>query len=421
MSTINFYYLQCNFGCQILKNGVPVADDDQIQPYLIVASEWSLTNYSTDFMDSSIIVNFFDDFESNTIKPSIVSMDIHIKRNVLIVADSSGNIWQVDLSSSKQIKNSHLVGMHQEKEDEANVDNKHHNDDNKLDDLISKRKAVPVNIVGVDKENLNIQKLTIDWVNDVVYLLTTFGIGMFRFDHNLLPSDGHQFNWFLTGIDTNRTTNIHVDPIGNYMYWSIVGDLKDAGLYRTLLTSFDLANFYNDKHKHQPKISRILSKENLKVFTIDISKQRLYFPENNTIFAMSLTGSVPYSKPDFTLTDVRLNSVVNDGFADISYLVHFSDLFFWFTGGELYHEEEDRDSGKITHNSFNLDEKIVAMLAVHPLLQPYPMSSLHQKSSIDVAAIQSVYRFDSAAFIWTCIASLILLCGFLFLAKKGKC
>lgn len=338
-------------------------------------------------------------------------MDIHIKRSLLILADSVGNLWQIDLSSPSLRDNKGSVDVDIHHDHENYKVHKNH------DDSISKRKAVPIKLAGVHKEMLNFQKVTIDWVNDVVYLLCTFGIGMFRFDHNPPPPDGYQFNWFITGIDTNRTANIHVDPIGNYLYWSTVGDHEDAGLYRTLLTSFEQTVY--SKHKHQPKISRILTKDNLAVFTIDVSKQKLYFPENSTIFAMSLTGSAPYTKPDFTLIDVRAKDLRKGPFTNASYLVHFSDLFFWLTGNNIYHEEKIED--QITYNSVGFDVKLVSFLVVHPSLQPYPMSSLHQKSSIDVGAIQSVYRFNSAAFMWTCIGSLVLLGGFLILAKKGKC
>ncbi|XP_015793774.1 proto-oncogene tyrosine-protein kinase ROS-like [Tetranychus urticae] len=336
--------------------------DLTVPPYLLVTSARSVFNYTTDLMDGSSLFEL--DPNDNV---TITSIDIHIKRKLVLIASSNGTIWQIDYHADSLVDSKPKVSM------------------------------LPLPIPGQSWPS-SIHKIAIDWVHDIVYMLFDSSIGCFNLNH--LPDS---FSWCLTGL-TNGTRDLHVDPINRYLYWSISNPLGGSGLYRISL--FNLAitkSVVNVKRE----IIRFLREPLIKVFTIDYSRKRIYFPHNETIWSSSMDGT--------NVTNIRPN-VVSSRFKDVAGLVHHDDAFYWISGTELCKEEANPEGEEIYHNSFNLDEKLISLVLVHPTVQPTPPT--YSSADHGILIIQPSATADLKTLCWTILGSLIFFVILLFAAKK---
>ncbi|XP_074596553.1 uncharacterized protein LOC141851689 isoform X1 [Brevipalpus obovatus] len=449
-----------------INTGFPIMGDDFV-PYMVVSSDKFVTNYSLNYFEISKIFDLqeslsgYRDFlssphggdggDNDSHNWTIRSIAVHVRKNLLLIADSHSVIWRLDLSGGiAATVTASTTGTGDSSSSSSST--------------LMMGKLFPFYILDSDSSPLSVRKMAIDWVNNVVYLLCDHkGIGRFSLNLDTDPLEkvtGHRssgsspmqtIEWFLTGIDTNRTAHIHIDPIGNYIYWSIFGSTRDAGLYRATLTPLKSSSsssgystdysktgtkyFVTGKQQQQQQqqqqltISRLLTKADLTIFTIDSAKQRLYFPSNDTFYSLSLdddrwlsSGYHSSSGPihltphgENNLTNIRPGLVSNGGFPVEGDLAHYDGTFFWYRGCDLFNEE--LGGNHVTHNSYAHEEKIIALAVVHPSIQPYPLDQ-PQSSNVELASLNQ-NGFDLASLIWCMAASITALSILLYLAKRA--
>ncbi|XP_053212804.1 proto-oncogene tyrosine-protein kinase ROS-like isoform X2 [Panonychus citri] len=336
--------------------------DLTVPPYLLVSSNRSVYNYSTDLMDGSTLFSL--DSDDNV---TIVSVDLHIKRKLVLIASSNGTIWKIDNNLGNQVDSKPRVSI------------------------------LPLPVPG-DHWPSAINKIAIDWVHDIVYMLFDSSIGCFNLDELTIS-----FTWCLPTL-ISGAKDLHVDPVNKYLYWSISNPFDRSGLYRTSLIKLPRPNSVSNG---KPEIIRFLRDPLTKIFTIDYSRKRIYFPHNETIWSTSMDGT--------NVTNIRPN-VVASRFKDVAGLVHHDDTFYWISGTELCKEEVNPDGEEIYHNSFALDDKLISLVLVHPTVQPMPF--VHSTADHEILIIHPSSSADFKTLCLTILGSLMFFIILLFVARK---
>lgn len=180
------------------------------------------------------------------------------RRRLLFVSDTSGAVWRTSLDAV-------LEGEGASSEQAAGGE------------------AAPeaVAILTRQQSRLQPQGLSVDWLNDLVYVVGEVAAGTWQVARASL--DGRGLTVAVAGLPS-RPLHVQVDPYNGFLFWALGG--PRGGLYR-----LDLAEVSNGiKHESRPAL--LLEDPHLGAFVVDHANFRLLVPHhaNNTVLAVSLDG-----------------------------------------------------------------------------------------------------------------------------------
>lgn len=137
-----------------------------------------------------------------------------------------------------------------------------------------------------DGFNFNPLLLSVDWLNDHLYILGRRHNGtltMYEICRCSLDGTGMTV---ATGGLFQLPIHFDVDPFNGYLYWMISGRSADSGLYR-----LDLAEISNGV-KHEGKPVHIFLNSNPGAFVIDHRLSKVFVPlqDNNTVVSVAFDG-----------------------------------------------------------------------------------------------------------------------------------
>ncbi|RWS11184.1 proto-oncogene tyrosine-protein kinase ROS-like protein [Dinothrombium tinctorium] len=282
--------------------------------YAVIASDKSVSLVPIDFMSVADKLFRLSDYSSND---SIISIAVHVAKNLLFVSDTNACVRRVSFEDNENIKTQTILKS---------------------------------------KTN-SISKLSVDWLNDMLYLLE--GSNICRCNLN-----GRSKHIVVTGFK-EKVYDMHVDPYNGYLYWSY-SDFFESGIYR-----IDISRFQTSPVRYREAECIYKDQQFITVFTIDYSNFRLYFPTNrlseeNTIISLTLSG--------IDSIDIRKNKVVTPQFNFVNSVVYFNETFYWTVGHEVYKEEYHNESNIFYHNSHTLgDDYYGDVRILHSRMQPYPL------------------------------------------------
>lgn len=307
---------------------------------------------STDFMASSTILHRMGDYSETD---NITALGMHVRESLVFVADTSGTVRRIKL-------------------------NKDGNKNPKKERIV-KGKSSSANITN------GISQLSVDWLNDKIYLVADLKIS--RCD-----LDGSNFETVLEGF-REEPLNVAVDPVNGYLFWASATDAR-PGVFRIDLDMLDrktqkLPKSYLDGHQifADPKF--------LNIFTVDYSRNYLYFPRKTREGKTVITESSTDGK---NIHDIRIDDDIEKSlFNEFKGLVYFNGSFFWTNGKQFFREEYSQDHSKYFHNEFffpavSNEHDTVAIVILHELLQPIP------KPMTRVEKLDAVFGETSAKAFW---------------------
>lgn len=138
-------------------------------------------------------------------------------------------------------------------------------------------------ILDRQQSRLQPQGLSVDWLNDLVYVVGEVAGGTWQVARASL--EGRGLTVAVAGLPS-RPLHVQVDPYNGFLFWVLGGAGQRGGLYR-----LDLAEVSNGiKHESRPTL--LLEDPHLGAFVVDHANFRLLVPHhaNNTVLAVSLDG-----------------------------------------------------------------------------------------------------------------------------------
>lgn len=284
---------------------------------------------------------------------NITALGMHVRESFVFVADTSGTVRRFKLDGTKNPKKERIV----------------------------KGKGSSVNITN------GISQLSVDWLNDKLYLVADYKILRCDLDGNNLES-------VLTGF-REEPMNVAVDPMNGFLYWALSADVH-PGLFKIDL---DLL----DRKKHSlPKsyldATQILNDPRFfNIFTIDYPKNTLYFPRKTREGKIVISETTSDGK---NIHDIRIDDDIETSlFKEFKGLLYFNGTFFWTNGREFFKEEYSSHLKKYYHNEFfftavSNEHDLVSIVILHELLQPIPVPL------VTVDKLDAVFGETSAKAFW---------------------
>uniref|UniRef100_A0A1B0DB76 Fibronectin type-III domain-containing protein n=1 Tax=Phlebotomus papatasi TaxID=29031 RepID=A0A1B0DB76_PHLPP len=184
------------------------------------------------------------------------------------------------------------------------------------------------------------QLLSIDWLNDHLYIL-----GEVRYPHShriwqisRCDLDGNGLTVATAGL-VRKPDHIEVDPFNGYLFWVITGNTMDSGLFR-----LDLGDISNGV-KHKVKPLHMIQGQNLAPFAVDHTRFRILVPlqDNNTVISVSLDGK--------DQEDIRKNTI-QPRFNVVKSLAMANGLFYWTNGEHIITEDFHPYQKNYFHNAY---------------------------------------------------------------------
>uniref|UniRef100_T1HB35 Tyrosine-protein kinase receptor n=1 Tax=Rhodnius prolixus TaxID=13249 RepID=T1HB35_RHOPR len=210
----------------------------------------------------------------------------------------------------------------------------------------------------VTHHDLMPHSLSVDWLNDQLYILGQVGQ---RWQVARCELDGTGMLVALAGL-LDKPLHIEIDPYNGYLFWVIQG-IQRGGLYR-----LDLADISNGiKHEVTPDL--ILSDADLGAFTVDHTNFRILVSNHlrNTVLSVSLDGK--------EVSDFRANTQ-RPQFEKVLSMTMANGLFSWTNGEIILTEEYHRGHDSYFHNlafpSFD-NPGYVSIGVDLPSAQPVPL------------------------------------------------
>ncbi|GAB0094112.1 Tyrosine-protein kinase receptor [Sergentomyia squamirostris] len=263
-------------------------------PSFILGTEYSVLSQGSDFFTDSS-----KEFYSTTIK--IKGIALHIAKQLLFISEESGYVYKAPLEvrGPKTVVLSPKSGM-----------------------------------------NFSPQLLSVDWLNDHLYILgeVRYPNSQYIWQISRCDLDGKGLTVATAGL-VRRPDHIEVDPFNGYLFWVITGHTMDSGLFR-----LDLGDISNGV-KHKVKPLHMIQGQNLAPFTVDHTRFRILVPmqDNNTVFSVSLDGK---DKEDIRCT------VNQPRFYNIKSIAMTNGIFYWTNGEEMLSEELHVHKKTYFHNVY---------------------------------------------------------------------
>ncbi|XP_035208124.1 proto-oncogene tyrosine-protein kinase ROS-like, partial [Stegodyphus dumicola] len=257
---------------------------------------------------------------------------LHVKQDLVFITDSYGNLHSITLKKPE-----------------------------KVDRIISSRASYPM-------------KLSFDWLNGKLYMAEDKQI-------TRCDIDGSNFE-VVVGDMENRATDLQVDPLNGYLYWTMKDLFYGGGLYRVDLLEF------NNGCVPFGKSQLIVNDNQLVAFAVDYKNFRLLLPSaaNNTIVSVALDGS--------DVTDIREN-VETALYTNVKSVAVHHDLLYWTSGSSIYGEEYHKKEDKFYQNVFSVRNGPFSSLNIyHSDCQPHPVPLN------PVEAVEALFGSDTAKIRW---------------------
>ncbi|KAH9381223.1 hypothetical protein HPB48_014466 [Haemaphysalis longicornis] len=239
-----------------------------------------------------------------------LSVAMHVARNLLFVATSSGSVYCID--------------------------------------LVDKPDHTPI----VHNSSSHPGLLSVDWLNHFLYIVEDSQITRCNLS-------GDECMAVVLGFD-KKPSEMKVDPYNGYLYW-VLHNGTTGGLYRIDLARIDK----NAVARHEAQF--LVKDADLNTFVVDYKNYRLLLPKKsqNTVVSVALSAADE--------TDVRRNSQKHQ-FTDVRRLDTHRGNLYWTTGSEAFGEEYHNQGDKYYHNKYTIDGQSLVYLGVfHPLSQPFPV------------------------------------------------
>ncbi|CAH0553544.1 unnamed protein product [Brassicogethes aeneus] len=263
---------------------------DAKRPVLILGTESSIIEQEATITDDQDVL-----YKDNNHK--FYGMGIHVQKKLLFISNSGGQIVKISLN----------------------------------------RSTYPVEpAVVLDSTQINFQPLdlSVDWLNDQLYILAQASNNMYQILRCSLEGKG--LTVAIAGLSV-KPSSIEVDPCNGFLFWAIQDEVK-GGLYK-----LDLADISNGiKHEIQPKM--ILSDSSLGAFLVDYSNFLLYvsYQEQNTIYKVSFDGK-DKSNMRSKVTKSKMQKVIS--------MAYTNKKFYWVDSNKLYFEEYNQIYESYFHNT----------------------------------------------------------------------
>jgi proto-oncogene tyrosine-protein kinase ROS len=143
-----------------------------------------------------------------------------------------------------------------------------------------------VNIMPKGRQNFKPTLLSLDWLNEHLYILGEVEADSQRYYQIArCDLDGNGFVVAIAGLQ-RRPSCIEVDSFNGYLFWTVNGKSSVSGLF-----SLDLADISNGV-KHEDRPSHMIVGKNVGAFVVAHKSYRLLVPfqDNNTIISMTIKG-----------------------------------------------------------------------------------------------------------------------------------
>ncbi|XP_014249043.1 proto-oncogene tyrosine-protein kinase ROS [Cimex lectularius] len=187
-------------------------------------------------------------------------------------------------------------------------------------------------LLGTGVGDITPHALSVDWLNDQLYILGEVGR---RWQVARCELDGSGMIVALAGL-LDKPLHMEIDPYNGYLFWVMEG-VPRGGLYR-----LDIADISNGiKHEVTPDL--ILQDPDLGAFTVDHTNFRILVSSHskNTVLAVSLDGK--------EVTDLRHNTQ-KPQFEKVLSLTMANGLFYWTNGDIVLTEEYHTGQNSYFHN-----------------------------------------------------------------------
>ncbi|KAJ8921659.1 hypothetical protein NQ315_010568, partial [Exocentrus adspersus] len=273
---------------KVIVTTPPEQQDNAEEPVLILGTEYSI------FELANILGDPVDFYRSNV---QLKGIGIHLNKKLVFIADSDGYVSKVPLKEEAEDK-VHLL------------------------------KPENIDFTPLD--------LTVDWLNDQLYILGESKYQASRYIITRCNFDGGSLTVAYAGL-SKKPLSIQIDPFSGYLFWTIQ-DYNRGGLYR--LDVSDISNGI----KYEVKIKRLLNETELGAFTVDHSYFTLLvsYQRKNTIMSVSLDGTV--------ISDIR-PSVTNAQLQKVISLATANKKFYWTDGVDVFNEEYHKAYNSYFHNT----------------------------------------------------------------------
>ncbi|XP_045468365.1 proto-oncogene tyrosine-protein kinase ROS isoform X2 [Harmonia axyridis] len=244
------------------------------KPILILGAEHSVIKQGAHILDEPVIL-----YET---EKEIKGLAVHTTKKLLFVSESDGHVAKMSMETN-----------------------------------------VTTYILTPDQINFIPLDLSVDWLNDQIYLLGEVKHKkMYQIARCNL--DGSGLTVAIAGL-LFKPHCMEVDSYNGYLFWAIKGSLK-GGIYR-----LDLADISNGiRHDVKPEV--ILKDDNLGAFTLDHTNFSILVArqKDNTIHSISLDGKEVF--------DMRPN-VINSKMLKVVSLATANKIFYWTDGEYIFYEE----------------------------------------------------------------------------------
>lgn len=282
---------------------------------------------------------------------NITALAVHIEKKLIFVADTSGTVRKVSF--------------------DGNFDSKK-----------------PKKILRSKEANLTqIQHLSVDWLNDKLYVCDNQKVVRCDIDHNDQSSGGLSLETVLDGF-TSTPGDLHVDPLNGYLFFTLNDGQKRGGLYRVDLSKLSGKPIA----ANDPEVQLVVREPTIELFTVDYANFRLYYPKISrgvsTVIEAYLDGT--FSE------DIRNEQIETSQFLHFKSIARFNNEFYWTNGSNLYREEHNPITKKFHHNGFPPEQHAyVCIRMYHPSVQPYPLPPASK-----VRNLKSIFEQRQAVIVW---------------------
>ncbi|CAG9822767.1 unnamed protein product [Phaedon cochleariae] len=193
-----------------------------------------------------------------------------------------------------------------------------------------------INRLETQKLDFNPLDITVDWLNDQLYVLGEVKFQISKYIIKRCNFDGSGLTVAYAGL-TKKPASMQIDPLNGYLFWT-VQDYNIGGLFR--LDINDISNGI----RHEVRIKKILNETELGAFTFEyhnfnilVSYQRL-----NTIMSVTLDGK--------EVRNIR-TSVATPKLTKVRSLAMVNKKFYWTDGTDVFNEEYHEASRSYFHNT----------------------------------------------------------------------
>ena len=252
---------------------------------------------------------------------NITAIAMHVAKNYIFMADTSGTIRRISLSGVRITK------------------------------TILKGRSSQSNIT-------QISQISVDWLNDHLYIVSQLKIS--RCDLN-----GENLEHLVEGFDKSPA-NVQVDPINGYLFYSLPKD----GIYR-----HDLKKFAGQSTQHHNSVAILINDEGASAFTLDYEQNRILYPHVGKGGSIVITS---VSENGTTRKDFRDEAkVTTSKFGIFKDIIFIDPTLYWTDGQKIFYELYESSKDRYFHNEFTLPHPdVVGIVVFENIMQPTPIPKL---------------------------------------------